>query len=80
MARRLPYFRLLEQNSGGTMGAKFDIFKKLPDGHPLWVKAVEGLEEAKAQLARLALSAPGEYFIYSVRNARIIHPKTALQA
>jgi hypothetical protein len=62
------------------MGAKFDIFKRLPDGHPLWVKAVEGLEEAKAQLARLAASAPGEYFIYSVRNARIVHSKMALQA
>jgi hypothetical protein len=55
------------------MGAKFDIFKTLPDGHPLWVKAVEGLEEAKAQLARLTSSAPGEYFIYSVRNGSIVH-------
>jgi hypothetical protein len=55
------------------MGAKFDIFKTLPDGHPLWVKAVEGLEEAKAQLARLTASAPGEYFIYSVRNGSIVH-------
>jgi hypothetical protein len=54
------------------MGAKFDIFKKLPDGHPLWVKAVEGLEEARAQLARLAAISPGEYFIYSVRNGRVI--------
>ena len=62
------------------MGAKFDIFKTLPDGHPLWVKAVEGLEEAKAQLARLMATAPGEYFIYSVRNGRIIHPKLAPQA
>jgi hypothetical protein len=50
------------------MSAKFDIFKKLPDGHPLWVKAVDGLEEARAQLARLAASSPGEYFIYSVQN------------
>ncbi len=62
------------------MGAKFDIFKTLPDGHPLWVKAVEGLEEAKAQLARLMASAPGDYFIYSVRNGRIIHANMAHQA
>jgi hypothetical protein len=76
-----PCFGLLEQNnSGGIMGAKFDIFKKLPDGNPLWVKAVEGLEEAKAQLARLMATAPGEYFIYSVRNGRIIHPNMAHQA
>jgi hypothetical protein len=61
------------------MGAKFDIFKTLPDGEPLWVKAVEGLEEAKAQLVRLMASAPGEYFIYSVRNGRIINPQMASQ-
>jgi len=54
------------------MDAKFDIFKQLPDGHPLWVKAVDGLEEAKNQLARLAMSSPGEYFIYSARNGRIV--------
>jgi hypothetical protein len=66
-------------DSGDFMGAKFDIFKKLPDGNPLWVKAVEGLEEAKAQLARLATNAPGEYFIYSVRNACVVHAKMARQ-
>ena len=59
------------------MGAKFDIFKRLPDGHPLWVKAVEGLEEAKAQLARLTASSTDEYFIYSVRNGRVIHTELA---
>jgi hypothetical protein len=67
-------------DSGEFMGAKFDIFKKLPDGHPLWVKAVEGLEEAKSQLARLAASSPGDYFIYSVRNACIVHAKVARQS
>jgi hypothetical protein len=61
------------------MGAKFDIFKRLPDGHPLWVKAVEGLEEAKSQLARIAVNSPGEYFIYSVGNARIVHAKMVPQ-
>ena len=63
--------------SGAAMGAKFDIFKKLPDGHPLWVKAVDGLEEARAQLARLAASSPGEYFIYSVQNGCVIQTRIA---
>jgi hypothetical protein len=52
--------------------AKFDIFKKLPDGHPMWVTAVVGLEEAKRQLDQITRTAPGEYFIYSLRNRRII--------
>jgi hypothetical protein len=59
------------------MGTKFDIFKKLPDGHPLWVRAVDGLEEARAQLARLAASSPGEYFIYSLRNSCVVHVQLA---
>lgn len=59
------------------MDAKFDIFKRLPDGYPLWVKAVDGLEEARAQLARLAASSCDEYFIYSVKNACIVHATAA---
>jgi hypothetical protein len=54
------------------MDAKFDIFKKLPDGNPLWVKAVDGLDEAKVHIARLAAVSPGEYFIFNVRNGSII--------
>jgi hypothetical protein len=65
---------------GAVMDAKFDIFKKLPDGHPLWVKAVDGLEEARDQLARLAANSPGEYFIYSVRNGCVVQGKMAAGA
>lgn len=65
---------------GAVMDAKFDIFKRLPDGHPIWVKAVDGLEEAKNQLARLAVSSPGEYFIYSARNGGIVQGKMAAGA
>lgn len=46
------------------MGSTFDIFKVTSDG-PLWVKVVHGLEEAKEQMAHLALTSPGEYFIHS---------------
>jgi len=46
------------------MGSTFDIFKVTSDG-PLWAKVVHGLEEAKEQMAHLALTSPGEYFIHS---------------
>jgi hypothetical protein len=62
------------------MDAKFDIFKKLPDGRPLWVKAVDGLEEAKNQLARLAAISPGEYFIYSARKGCVVQGTMAAEA
>jgi hypothetical protein len=55
-----------------TMSAKFDIFKRLPDGHPVWVKAVESLEEAKRQLTHIAETSPGEYFIFNAREGRVI--------
>ena len=54
------------------MDAKFDIFKKLPDGQPLWVRAVEGLEEAKRQLMQMAVASPGDYFIYNTRSGEVI--------
>jgi hypothetical protein len=68
------------QSWGAVMDAKFDIFKKLPDGHPLWVKAVVGLEEAKKQLARLAANSPDEYFIYCVHNGRVVERRMAAGA
>jgi hypothetical protein len=79
LAHRLPPYKAAAIQSllGESMGAEFDIFKRLPDGHPLWVKAVEGLEEARAQLARLAASSRDEYFIYSVKNACIVQAREA---
>jgi hypothetical protein len=55
-----------------AMNEKFDIFKRLPDGNPLWVRAVEGLVEAKKQLAQIAEVAPGEYFLYESPTGKII--------
>ena len=62
------------------MTAKFDIFKRLPDGHPLWVKAVDGLEEAKHQVARLKANSSDEYFIYNVQQGCIIQAKAVANA
>jgi hypothetical protein len=65
---------------GALMVAKFDIFKRLPDGHPLWVKAVEGFEEAKQQLARLADNSQDEYFIYSAQKGCVVQGRMAARA
>jgi hypothetical protein len=43
------------------MSANFDIFMRLPDGHP-WIKAVETLDEARHLLRPLAMSFPEDYF------------------
>jgi len=46
------------------MNYKLDIFRSLPDGQCLWVKAVESLEDAKGQLLNLTQREPGDYFIF----------------
>jgi hypothetical protein len=46
---------------------KLDIFQKLGDGQLLWLKTVEGVEEAQAQLRQIAEKNPGNYFIYDAR-------------
>ena len=54
------------------MDGKFDVFRRLPDGQPLWIQAVDGLHEAKLLSLRLAATSPGEYFIYNPRDGSII--------
>ncbi len=55
------------------MTAKFDIFLKLPpDGNPIWIKAVDTLEEARHQVLRITEEAPGDYFIYNARNGQVM--------
>ncbi len=54
------------------MDAKYDIFRKLPDGQPVWMKAVVGLQDAKYELVQMAKLFPGDYFIFDTRNGSVI--------
>ena len=58
------------------MRSKFDIFKRLRDGSSLWITAVEGLEEARNRINRLAIVVPGNYLIYSEEKGRVIESLT----
>jgi hypothetical protein len=40
-----------------------DIFRNDPDGHVLWLGAVESFAAAKARIEKLERSSPGEYLI-----------------
>ena len=53
------------------MDAKYDIFRRLPDGQVLWLKAVNGQEQAKSELTQIAKISPGEYFIFDSRNGTV---------
>ncbi len=54
------------------MVATFDIFRKLPDGQPLWVMAVNSLQESEHQVVRLMMTSPGEYFIFNSSTGSIL--------
>lgn len=54
------------------MSAKFDIFMRQSDGQPVWIKAVESLEEAKRQLMELNDRAPAEYFVFSAISGKVV--------
>jgi hypothetical protein len=60
------------------MEQMFDIFATLPDGSPLWLEAVEGLDEAKKRLDGLVRSRPGNYFIYSEKTGGVVERFTDL--
>jgi len=50
----------------------FDIFATLPDGSPMWLEAVEGLEAARKRLTGLVEARPGNYFIYSEKTGGVV--------
>ena len=48
-----------------------DIFARLPDGSPMWIEAVEGLENARARVRVLNRMVPRDYFLFSEQNGRV---------
>ena len=54
------------------MRSTLDIFRRLRDGQPEWVEAVEGMDQAKESLIRLSSNSPAEYFIYSVADQAVV--------
>jgi hypothetical protein len=54
------------------MNDSYDIFKYLAGTGPIWIEVVHGLDSAKARLAELFETRPGNYFIFDPRAAKII--------
>jgi hypothetical protein len=38
----------------------------------MWIKAVEGFDEAKREVSELAELSPGDYFIFNARTGQLI--------
>lgn len=51
----------------------YDLFSRLPDGSPLWLESIEGLEKAEKRMDLLARSHPKDaYFIYSEKRGGVV--------
>ena len=50
----------------------FDIFSGMPDRDAVWVKAVDGIEEVKAQIEQIAADEPGDYFVFHVASREVL--------
>jgi hypothetical protein len=60
------------------MSLPYDIFERLPDGQPVWIKAVASLDEAWRQIIDLlAVSdrTDRNFFVYDSRSGSIV-PET----
>jgi hypothetical protein len=54
------------------MTETYDIFSDLAETGPIWIEAVQGLDNAKARLTELLQAHPGNYFIYDPLAAKVI--------
>jgi hypothetical protein len=54
------------------MDLGFDVFRRLDDGTPLWIKQVATLEDGRKALDALISTAPAEYFIRDASTGEIV--------
>ncbi len=53
------------------MDTTFDIFARPPDGKPIWMESVEGLEKTNKRVRELTLIAPNDYVVYSEQSGSV---------
>jgi hypothetical protein len=54
------------------MTGTYDIFSRVSNSGPIWVEAVQGLENARKRVMKLCETHPGDYFVFDSSTATII--------
>jgi hypothetical protein len=54
-----------------AMKVTYDIFRRLPGG-PIWIEAVQDLEQARMRIEKLIETRPGDYFVYDTSSSKIV--------
>ena len=52
--------------------APYDIFRKDLLGTPVWMEAVQELEDATHRIKEMALRSPAEYFVFSQKTGQVV--------
>jgi hypothetical protein len=50
----------------------YDIFKDDPVGGPLWIEAVQGLEQAMSRMQGLAAAEDCDYYLFCAQEGKIV--------
>jgi len=50
----------------------FGLFAGSGDKDAMWLETVEGLDNARNRMERLAAQVPGKYFVFSVPNRAVV--------
>jgi hypothetical protein len=50
----------------------YDIFRGVPDGGPIWIETVQGLDNARAKLRKLFEARPDDYFVYDSTTSNVV--------
>jgi hypothetical protein len=60
---------------GEGMSPAYDLFERLPDGQPMWVKAVASMDDAQALIVNLIDSRGAvakDFFVYDVKRGAVV--------
>ena len=50
----------------------YDVFKDDPVGGPLWIEAVQGLEQAMSRMEGLATAEDCDYYLFCAQEGKIV--------
>jgi hypothetical protein len=52
--------------------ATYDIFRRLPDGAPIWIETAQSLDLVKTRLAALTEIQPADYIVYDLSQNQVL--------
>lgn len=64
-----------DMRGGEEMSLAYDLFERLPDGEPMWVKAVASIDDARMLIGDLVAArgrAAKDFFVYDLKRGSVV--------